>query len=89
MCRQKLVSMKRVDVCMVTRTFTRYMRALGVPKDQCLEFIRRQAKLANLSRGTFNYSTRYITRLVAWTSLSVVTWLISELNRLRIIANLQ
>ena len=62
MCRQKLVSMKRADVCMVTRTFTRYMRALGVPKDQCLEFIRRQAKLANLSRGTFNYITRYIKR---------------------------
>ena len=38
----------------VDRTFTHYMRALGVPKDQCLEFIRRQAKLASLSRGKYN-----------------------------------
>jgi len=45
--------MKLLDVChcVVLRTFTNYMRALGVPKDQCLEFIRRQAKLASLSRG--------------------------------------
>jgi len=36
------------------RAFTHYMRALGVPKDQCLEFTRRQAKLAGLSRGKCN-----------------------------------
>lgn len=44
-------NMELVVVCNSSRTFTNYMRALGVPKDQCLEFIRRQAKLANLTRG--------------------------------------
>jgi hypothetical protein len=31
------------------RTFTSNMRALGVPKDQCIEFIRRQSTIANLT----------------------------------------
>jgi len=37
----------------VSRTFANYMRALGVPKDQCVEFTRRQAKLASLSQGNY------------------------------------
>jgi len=48
----------RCDCVYGDRAFTHYMRSLGVPKDQCLEFTRRQAKLAALSRGTCSITER-------------------------------